>query len=368
MSRMQRLEYTVRFVTPAFLGGADQSAQWRTPPFKALIRQWWRIVHAPQVNYAVDVLRRDEDALFGVAADGGDSRQSLVRLRLSGGWNMGAYNQLEDSGRVCHPEVDKGGPPCDNGPGRKISANLYLGYGPIGNNGLTRPHAIAPESHNNLVVCAPDSKIMEIERAIQLAAWFGTIGSRSRNGWGALQIVAGEGTPAIPDMAAARLADVLRPLNECLDKDVGCDWPHAIGSVDSRPLVWTTDLKSSWREVMRDLARIKIAFRTQPELSLNGVPPGSFSKRHLLAYPVGSRHNVNGNGWGSKGRLANQLRFKVERKDGKWYGVIVHLPCRLPSEMASALPEQDRNNLDAMTHDTWQAVHTVLDQHATRMQ
>lgn len=33
MTGMKRLEYTIRFVTPTFLGGADQSAQWRTRPF-----------------------------------------------------------------------------------------------------------------------------------------------------------------------------------------------------------------------------------------------------------------------------------------------------------------------------------------------
>jgi CRISPR-associated protein Cmr1 len=38
---MTETSYTVRFVTPAFLGDADQKGRWRTPPFKALIRQWW---------------------------------------------------------------------------------------------------------------------------------------------------------------------------------------------------------------------------------------------------------------------------------------------------------------------------------------
>jgi CRISPR-associated protein Cmr1 len=40
-SRMVKQTYTVRFVTPAFLGNVEQQGQWRTPPFKALLRQWW---------------------------------------------------------------------------------------------------------------------------------------------------------------------------------------------------------------------------------------------------------------------------------------------------------------------------------------
>ena len=31
---MKKLEYTVSFTTPAFLGNAEQNGQWRTPPFK----------------------------------------------------------------------------------------------------------------------------------------------------------------------------------------------------------------------------------------------------------------------------------------------------------------------------------------------
>ena len=31
--------FQVKFLTPAFLGNAEQDGQWRTPPFKALLRQ-----------------------------------------------------------------------------------------------------------------------------------------------------------------------------------------------------------------------------------------------------------------------------------------------------------------------------------------
>lgn len=38
---MKRFEYQVKFLTPAFLGDAEQSGRWRTPPLKTLLRQWW---------------------------------------------------------------------------------------------------------------------------------------------------------------------------------------------------------------------------------------------------------------------------------------------------------------------------------------
>lgn len=101
---MKTYKYKLSFFTPAFLGNASQQAQWRTPPLKALLRQWWRVAVAPQVRYNPDTLRQREAELFGVAADGGDSHQSLVRLRLEH-WNEGKLKDWPRHGTVTHPEV-----------------------------------------------------------------------------------------------------------------------------------------------------------------------------------------------------------------------------------------------------------------------
>lgn len=37
---MQKLTYRVSFVTPAFLGNAEQTGQWRVPPFKGGTYEW----------------------------------------------------------------------------------------------------------------------------------------------------------------------------------------------------------------------------------------------------------------------------------------------------------------------------------------
>jgi CRISPR-associated protein Cmr1 len=34
--KMIKKEFTVRFNTPAFLGDAEQTGAWRTPPFKSI--------------------------------------------------------------------------------------------------------------------------------------------------------------------------------------------------------------------------------------------------------------------------------------------------------------------------------------------
>ncbi len=44
---MKKLEYTVLFNTPAFLGDAEQNGRWRTPPFNRVLK----IVCTPPASY-----------------------------------------------------------------------------------------------------------------------------------------------------------------------------------------------------------------------------------------------------------------------------------------------------------------------------
>ena len=187
----KELKYKVSFATPAFLGNVDQQAQWRTPPFKALIRQWWRVVKAPDVRYNVTQLRTEESKLFGIAADSHevDSHKSELRLRLKH-WDQPVAQALGSTGRVAHTEVQRGGPPNPNGTGVMVEAGLYLGFGPVTT--TANRSFITPDQPNELLIRAPEDDLPAIQDAMQLAAWFGTLGSRSRNGWGSLVLSGGE--------------------------------------------------------------------------------------------------------------------------------------------------------------------------------
>lgn len=355
------VEYRLSFATPAFLGNAQQQAQWRTPPIKALIRQWWRVVKAPQVGFDVGKLRGLEGALFGTASDDGmeKSHRSRVRLRLSG-WEEGKLTSWPaGEQRTNHPEVKF-----------PVGSDLYLGFGPleyakgtgtglgVSKSSGQRRTAIDDKAQAVLRLMFSDTHAADLNAAVQLMAWFGTLGSRSRNGWGALQMT-DEKLKQLKPLSRANLGAILdaRPLAECLKEE----WPHAIGRDDSGPLVWKTRVTGEWRQVMKELARIKIAFRTQQALSLEGVPVGAFSGRHVLAYPV-TNHSVNGSEWGGQGRLANQIRFKLLRENNHLIGVIAHLPCRLPDNMAAQVRTDQSSQ-----RNVWQAVHAVLDDNATRL-
>lgn len=341
---MTTLAYQVSFNTPAFLGNAEQQAQWRTPPFKALLRQWWRVVKAPhpEVGYDYHKLLKLENDLFGSAGDDGNGRRSKVQLRLSG-WEEGKAT-VANGTPISHPEVNA-----------RPGANLYLGYGPL--DGRASRYAIAPgKPPLEFKLRFPAPFEAELRQAMQLAHWFGTVGSRARNGWGSVQF-AGEGVAPIQKLRESLTANyqsVLRGTQACLARN----WPHAIG-IDSSavPCIWQIDNLAGWEQVMLELAKIKVAVRTAPFFKFQGGGPGGHAtpqNRHVLSYPAGNNHSVTP--WGRDARLANQMRFKAHRRaDGKFTALIVHLPCALPEPLAQRgvrIPDQA---------SIWAEVHRLLD-------
>lgn len=361
---MRELTYQVSFNTPAFLGNAEQQDQWRTPPFKAMLRQWWRVVKAADVGYDHRELLKLENALFGSAGDGDVGGRSKVQLRLSG-WDVGTLASVTNGAMVSHGEV-KGG---------QVGANLYLGYGPIGGQNRNAIDVKAPAQL--LKIRCPAEHADALQKAMQLAAWFGTLGSRSRNGWGSIGITRTENTPLLgfSELAAMdSIQSIAPPLS--LPKCLNHEWRHAVGtSNEGTPAIWRlfklgprneqgkTTLVSfgTWEDVMKELARIKIAVRTAPYFQFtNGGNQGHASPlpRHVLSYPSGSSHFVSAGNWGQSGRLANQVLFKVHRRETGFVATIAHFPTRIPHHMAARLQLPDQVAV-------WQEVHRLLDSERT---
>lgn len=342
-------KYTVQFLTPAFLGGADQSGQWRTPPFKALLRQWWRVAWAAQRGFRVNVaeMREAEGRLFGNAwltrregnTEKTDASRSLVRLRILP-WSEGTLKSWRglQGQSVQHPEVPQ-----------PVGASLYLGYGPLIYDRQTRqttlkaPPSIEARTSAELLLALPESEAGIMERVLALMSLYGAVGGRSRNGWGSFCLVP-------PDGRWPKTALPLRDWRQALE----LDWPHCIGKDHQGPLIWrTARTYTDWNELMGDLTRLKIAIRTQFPFSRQQGPHPSPELRHWLAYPV-TNHGVTP--WdAAKLRLPNSLRFKVrcEKDDPKQLiGVIYHMPCSPPAAFSPNPPA---------LLQVWQQVHQLLD-------
>jgi CRISPR-associated protein Cmr1 len=331
---VKQLRYTLSFTTPAFMGNADQNAQWRTPPIKHLLREWWRVAYAADKNFAVrvDEMRREEGLLFGMATDG-ESRKSLVRIRLDR-WNMGEMRNWQALESVSHPEVKF-----------PVGSDLYMGFGPLTlPRGAKQPAlkanaAIQAEEAASLSIAVPEIYSRLIERALWLIDKYGTLGGRSRNGWGAFMLTPINDTPVLTGQTPQR------DWCACLDRD----WSHAIGRDEKAPLIWQTAPHNDWKTLMKTLAEIKIGLRTQFKFTTgkNAEAPES---RHWLSYPV-TNHSVQN--WDNNARLPNTLRFKVRKTDaGKIVGVIFHVP---------HLPPRSFNPHKREIENVWQRVHAFLD-------
>lgn len=337
---MHLCSYQLRFQTPAFLGNAQQQGQWRTPPLKALLRQWWRVAVAQQARYNTETLRQQENALFGTAADGeGDSRQSLVRIRL-GHWNMGQLKDWTSIGTQKHPEVPA-----------PVGSDLYLGFGPLEYDRASRStsikHKAAIQAGDTatLSLALPDGHAATFQTALWLMDRYGTLGGRSRNGWGSLSLQpVDDGTAALDGQLSDQLA---LPWQDALQRD----WPHTLGTDAQGALVWQTRAFDDWKKLMQELARIKIALRTQFTFHTGRDAPAP-EARHWLSYPV-TNHSVKS--WGGNARLPNSLRFKVRPaadNPQQVVGVVFHVPCLPPLVFQPHL---------AAIQAVWNTVHRHLD-------
>lgn len=327
--KMTQREYDLRFHTPAFLGNADQSGQWRTPPFKAQLRQWWRVAYAASKSFSLNEarMREEEGELFGNAwLDDGFSK-SLVRIRLEQ-WSEGKLKSWDGNDpTVRHDNVPK-----------PVGSQLYMGYGPLvfrGGTALKANAAVQAGEQNTFSIAYPGEHAPLIEQALALMNQFGTVGGRSRNGWGSYSLQGIHELCHLP-VRAWREAFAL-------------DWPHAVGGDAEGALVWQTSAFDEWKALMKDLAAIKIQLRTQFVLTTGKNSPRT-EDRHWLSYPV-TNHSVAA--WGNNARLPNSLRFKVRpTADGKLVGVIFHMPCLPPAAF--------RPETKAITA-VWQKVHAFLD-------
>jgi len=354
---MKTQSFQIQFHTPAFLGDADQSGRWRTPPFKAQLRQWWRVAYAAEKRFAVNVgeMRDIEGRLFGHAWLESDefmrdskpvktsARKSEVRIRLNR-WDEGQLKSWQSASKVKHDEVGV------------VDSHLYLGYGPVllprGSREPTLKANAAIQANEQAVfaIAFPDQHAATLGYALHLMSELGAVGGRSRNGWGSysLQPLKGESllNHAIPTQT----------LENCLS----LDWPHAIGADHQGALIWQTQACKDWATLMSTLADIKIKMRTQAAFKFpNAKSDGQVHDRHWLSYPITS-HGVKD--WQSKNlRLPNQLRFKVRPKDdGELVGVIFHMPHLPPADFK---PKPEAKDLLRI----WQKVHSHLDNNIQRI-
>jgi len=334
-SAMVIRRYQLRFLTPAFLGDAEQNARWRTPSFKHLLREWWRVAYFSDhaSDFSLQAMRHEEGLLFGHAWLDDDfsetngrrekirARKSLVRIRL----------ETEERNQPAWTEGrQRGVAPLADG-----LNTSYAWFGLLDSKTKTPLRSgIKPgdtEGRRVLQLAWPEDEDHRMRLAIRLIRDFGQLGYRSRGGWGALHI------DDVDSVNPDELARFTRPLEDCLSGG----WPASMAADAYGLMIWqglrTFD---NWAKLM-DFVAIR---RKEVRKTLK-IAPGTD-----LRAVLGSSKDDD--------RLANPLRWRpVLEANGTLRLQIFAMPWRIIGHVKS------RRLADSELALAWQTVARVLDHH-----
>lgn len=247
---MNTIECEVEILTPMFLGGAAQSnggkpvAELRTQSIKGVLRYWYRALVGPTK------LHQTEDHLFGSS----DEKVGASKVRLS----LRTAEPLQYYQRTQFPEIKeyifkhptKGFP---------MNPLNYLAYGPVDNSKKLARTAFAPGGKFVLSIgCRQIDKVQtsNVRKSLYLFLTFSGLGSRSRKGYGALEIVQaatvfGDEDWFVPDSPGQTLKNIIAgkaPIRPTYQKE----YPY----IDTDTKFWISrNSTTTWEESLSMLGR-----------------------------------------------------------------------------------------------------------------
>lgn len=351
--KMKRIKAKFQVVTPCFLGGANHKdeTELRLPSIKGALRFWWRTLNyapiakgAANPNKIIENLREKEGKLFGSSEQG--KGQSLLIMRLNA--ESQSLSEIKARKVLCYENSKE-----VVGVGAR-----YLGYGVMETidswkkgtkaGELTRPCLKSPFEFTLQIGAKEQKHLDEILPALKLLGLLGGLGSKSRKGYGSLNLIElkGDGVdtwqkPADENKYQDRLIELLKPA-----RDYGEE--PKISAFSSKARIYLFEFKSrnSAMEVLNEYGEEMIRYRSWGRNGkiLNGQPSEkNFKKDHDWAKGIkrfsnfhprravfGLPHNY-GKGVGVEprnpdyGRRASPLFFHVHKIGNEFVGVALLL-------------------------------------------
>lgn len=178
---MKKLTFDLEFITPAFIGGANQQAELRPASFVGLLRWWWRALKG---ECDIKRLREEEIKIFG-----GDGKMaSPVYLKVEG--DVRKYKGL----------IKKYGLDLIFDEKKRAFFGSHIGVGYLyyfmilpkeKRNGLEeeRREFIEPDSKIKLTLIGKDEVLKHYIASLWALVFLGGVGARSRRGGGNLTVV-----------------------------------------------------------------------------------------------------------------------------------------------------------------------------------
>jgi len=181
---VKRLTFELEFITPAFIGGANQQAELRPASFVGLLRWWWRALKG---ECDIESLREEEIKIFG-----GDGKMaSPVYLRVEGDVSKGEdlINEYRLSWNFDKNRRALTGPHAGVG---------YLYYSMVALN--KKREFIKAGSKLKLTLIGKDELLKHYIASLWALVFLGGVGARSRRGGGNLAVVDYEPKDLVEDL------------------------------------------------------------------------------------------------------------------------------------------------------------------------
>ncbi|MFZ8785228.1 type III-B CRISPR module RAMP protein Cmr1 [Thermocrinis sp.] len=169
---MKRLTFDLEFITPAFIGGANQQAELRPASFVGLLRWWWRALKG---ECDIKRLREEEIKIFG-----GDGKMaSPVYLRVEGDVSKGSdlINEYKLSWNF------------DKNRRALTGSHAGVGYLYYSMVALNRREFIKADSKLKLILVGKDDVLKHHIASLWALVFLGGVGARSRRGGGNLTVI-----------------------------------------------------------------------------------------------------------------------------------------------------------------------------------
>lgn len=159
---METITFNCRFITPAFLGGADPNGtpELRAPSIKGALRFWWRAMNG---HLPIEALKKAEESVFGST----EKRSSIIV-------------------RTSHPECDFFEEKWFQFNNQSKPATKYLFFTTL-LKGNEERKALPEKSEFKVQISAMSNNTLALKQSVcsfWLWAHFGGIGMRSRRGGG----------------------------------------------------------------------------------------------------------------------------------------------------------------------------------------
>ncbi len=290
---MEKLEYEIEFITPAFIGGADQQAELRPASFVGLLRWWWRALKGWRKP---EDLLNEESEIFGGAGDKGKAGKVWLKIKdkdIEVGKDIKGENGLEWGYNKRLGRLDG-----------KHAGIGYLFFSVL----LQRRDYLKPEGRFVLELVGKKEYLAYATASLWALSIFGGVGTRARRGGGNIRVVNSQ--ESFMDMVPKEpFSDWLRSQYE-----------KALSLVQGKGLIKSVYVSkrafNNWVEALNDIGKAFMEYRTNNKHRIFDMGAFGLPIRHRgNIFLTPQNHN----------RRASPLIFRTIRVRNRYRWMVVWL-------------------------------------------